>query len=332
MSAVIQESTLDATDARIIRAYVDDLIAAGINPARIAVEADVSAQRLKAWLNGSGGENILPALAAWKAESEAAAGLNSGFVLTPTAERIIRAFDRARQGKGGVAHNDDGHTQQRGIALIYGASGAGKSETAEWYQAQQNGTRPIGIWPVVLVRCTGAERNQSALFGSIIDGLKGGGLYRQTHESKLETILNHVQQGGLIVFDEAQLLPLRRMDELRYFPDQCGIAVAFMGNMAGYKELVDAKIGQITSRVGGALVVIDAPCEGDVDALLDAWEIRGRKVREIALMIGTQDGGLRKLADSASFAKVFAKASGKPIDADLFKAAAVAAGAYGNAV
>lgn len=331
MSAVTQESTLDATDVRIVRAYVDDLIIAGINPARIAVEAGVSAQRLKAWLNGTGGENILPALATWKAESDAAAGLNSGFVLTPTAERIIRAFDRARQSKGGVAHNDDGHTQQRGIALIYGASGAGKSETAEWYQAQQNRTRPIGVWPVVLVRCTGAERNQSALFGSIIDGLKGGGLYRQTHESKLETILNHVQQGGLIVFDEAQLLPLRRMDELRYFPDQCGIAIAFMGNMAGYKELVDAKIGQITSRVGGALVVIDAPSEGDVDALLDAWEIRGRKVRELALMIGTQDGGLRKLAETASCAKVYAKASGKPIDADLFKAAAVAAGAWGNA-
>lgn len=329
MSAVIQESTINTTNSRIIRAYVEDLIAAGITPARIAVEAGVSAQRLKAWLNSSGGDNILPDLAAWKAESEAAAGLNSEFVMTPTAERIIRAFDRARQSKGGVGHFAD-EVKQRGIALIYGASGAGKSETAEWYLAHQNKTRPIGQWPVVLVRCTGAERNQPALLGSIIDGMKGDGFYRQTHESKMETILNHVQPGGLIIFDEAQLLPLRRMDELRYFPDRCGIAIAFMGNMAGYKELVDAKIGQITSRVGGALVVIDTPCEGDVDALMDAWEIRGRKVRELALMIGMQDGGLRKLAETAGYAKVFAKASGKPIDADLFKAAAVAAGAWGN--
>lgn len=330
MSAVIQESTMDTTDARIIRAYVDDLITAGITPARIAVEAGVSAQRLKAWLNGSGGENIQPALATWKSESEAAASINNGFVLTPTAERIVRAFDRARQSKGGVSTIDGEQTQQRGIALIYGASGAGKSETAEWYQAEQNKKRPMGVWPVVLVRCTGGERNQSALLGAIIEGLKGDGLYRQTHESKLDTILSHVQQGGLIVFDEAQLLPTRRMDELRYFPDKCGIAIAFMGNMAGYKELVDAKIGQITSRVGGALVVIDAPTEGDVDALLDAWEIRGRKVRELAVMIGTQDGGLRKLSETAHTAKVFAKASGKPIDADLFKAAAVACGAWGE--
>lgn len=330
MSALLQETVFDATEARIIRAYVDDLMTAGINPARIAVEANVSAQRLKAWLNGTGGENILPALAAWKSESESAASLNSGFVHTPTAERIIRAFDRARQGKGGVARRGDEVIQQRGIALIYGAAGAGKSETAEWYQAQQNTHRQLGIWPVVMVRCTGGERNQSLLLSSIIAGMNEGGLYRQTHESKLETIVGHVPAGGMIIFDEAQLLPLRRMDELRFFPDRCGIAIAFMGNMAGYKELVDAKIGQITSRVGGSLVVIDAPSEGDVDALLDAWEIRGRDVREVAQMIGAHDGGLRKLAEVAGTARVFAQAKGKPIDIKIFKAAAVATGNWGG--
>lgn len=329
MTAHAQESIFEAPEAIGIRTYVDDLIAAGISAARIAVESGVSAARLKSWLSGKAEPDILPALAGWKAETEAAGALDNGFVITPTAQSIIRAFDRARQPKGGTAGRDSDTIPQRGIALIYGASGAGKTETAEWYQRQQNSQRSMGAWPVVVIRCTGEERSVSKLHSAIIEAMQEGGFYRQSHESKLETIDSHIPAGGLLIFDEAQLLPLRRMDELRYFPDRCGIGLAFMGNMAGYKELVDAKIGQITSRVGGALVIIDMPSEGDVDALLDAWEIRGRKVRELALMIGMQDGGLRKLSDAASAARVFAKASGKAIDADLFKAAAVSAGAWG---
>ena len=147
---------------------------------------------------------------------------------------------------------------------------------------------------------------------------------------KIDTIRSRVPEGGLIIFDEAHLLSRRRLDELRYFPDQCSIALAFMGNLTGYKELVDAKIGQIMSRVGGSRVVVDLPTEGDVDALLNAWEIRGRKVREMAIMIGVQDGGLRLLANTARVARQFAKVKGKAIDEDIFKAAAVACGAWGG--
>lgn len=328
MNAPAQETTRETPELAGLRTYVDDLIAAGITAARIAVESGISAASFKSWLAGKDEPDILPALSGWKAETEAAGMLDNGFVMTPTAQGIVRAFDRARQAKGGTYRLDGRTIQQRGIALIYGASGAGKTETAEWYQRQQNARRNLGDWPVVLVRCTGAEGSASKLHGAIIESMQDSGYFRQTHESKLDSITKHVPAGGLLIFDEAQLLPLRRMDELRYFPDHCGVGIAFMGNMAGYKELVDAKIGQITSRVGGALVIIDMPSEGDVDTLLDAWEIRGRKVRELALMIGMQDGGLRKLSDAASAVRIFSKASGKPIDADLFKAAAISAGAW----
>lgn len=327
MTVLAQENTLEITG---LRTYVEDLISAGISSARIAVESGISATRLKSWLAGNDLPEILPTLLAWKEETEAAGYLNNGFVMTPTSHQIIRAFDRARQPKGGVAQLDGTEIRKRGIALIYGASGTGKTETAEWYQHQQSAGRNLGDWPVVLVRCTGAEGGAVKLHKAIIEALQDGGYYRQTHESLLESITKHIPYGGLIIFDEAQLLSLRRMDELRHFPDRCGIAIAFMGNLAGYKELVDAKIGQITSRVGGALVVIGMPVEGDVDALLDAWEIRGRKVRESALQIGMQDGGLRKLSDVASAARVFSKASGKLIDVDLFKAAAISVGAWEN--
>lgn len=330
MNAPAQENILESPESLGIRTYVDDLIAAGIGAARIAVESGVSAARLKSWLAGKAEPEIIPALSEWKSETEDAGALDHGFILTPTAQRIIRAFDRARQAKGGTYSIDGGTIRQRGIALIYGASGAGKTETAEYYHRQQNARRNVGSWPIVLVRCTGEERSSAKVHGAILESMKGSGYYQQSHESKLDAINQHMPTGALLIFDEAQLLPLRRMDELRYFPDRCGIALAFMGNMAGYKELVDAKIGQITSRVGGALVIIDRPSEGDVDALLDAWEIRGRKVRELALMIGMQDGGLRTLSEVASAVRIFSKASGKPIDADLFKAAAISVGAWGD--
>ena len=41
------------------------------------------------------------------------AGVDAGgFVMTPTAERIIKAFDRARESRGGVAHPGKEETQE----------------------------------------------------------------------------------------------------------------------------------------------------------------------------------------------------------------------------
>lgn len=330
MTQTLEKTLSTASEVRQLRGYIDDLLTAGIQPARIAVEAGVSLQRLKAWINETGGENIIPALLSWKAEVEQAAAHSGGFVLTPTASKIIRAFDRARQPQGKVSHLDGDESDEMGIALIYGASGVGKTEAAEWYRAQHKPTREIGNWPVVIVRCTGKERDQAALHSAILDSMTDAMHWRHHHQNKMDALLSRIPPGSIIIFDEAQLLSLRRLDELRYFPDQCGIAIALMGNLTGYKELIDAKITQIMSRVGGARVIVDAPCEGDVDALLDAWEIGGRRIRESAVLIGTQDGGLRLLAKTVNAARLLAKAKGKAIEHDLFMAAAVSVGAWGN--
>lgn len=331
MAETIEKISEDAWEVRELRGYVDDLLTVAKIPlSRIATESGASLQRLKAWVDGTGGESAIAPLLAWKAEIDAASAHAGGFVMTPTAERIIKAFDRARESRGGVAHLGGEETQERGIALIYGASGVGKSETAKWYLESAGKPRPLGEWPVVLVRCTGSEGTREALFSSVLDSMDGAQFYPQKYEKKLDTIRSRIPDGGLIIFDEAQLLSRRRLDELRYFPDQLGIAIALMGNLTGYKELVDAKIGQIMSRVGGSRVVVDLPTEGDVDALLSAWGIRGRAVRETAVMIGVQDGGLRLLSHTVGIARKFAKVKGKAIDADIFKAAAVSAGAWGE--
>lgn len=331
MTEAIEITRSDAAEMRELRSYIDDLLTiARIQPAKIAVEAGVPLQRLKAWISGTGGESAIPQLLAWKAEIESTGADSGGFVMTPTAHRIVLAFDRARESRGGVAHADEESTHERGIALIYGCSGCGKSLAAEWYLKQNGRQRAMGEWPVVVVRCTGGENSREALYSAILSSMDNAIFYPQKHERKIDTIRSRIPEGGIIIFDESQLLSLRRLDELRYFPDQCGIAIAFMGNLTGYKELLDKKIGQIQSRVGGSRVVIDLPTDGDVDALLESWKFRGRRLREIAVMIGVQDGGLRLLAATASVARQFAKAKCKEVDAEIFQAAAVSAGVWEN--
>lgn len=331
MTEAVEKISAESWEVRELRAYIDDLLTVARIPlSRIATESGASLQRLKAWVDGTGGESAVAPLLAWKAEIDEAGADAGGFVMTPTAERIIRAFDRARESRGGVAHYGERETQERGIALIYGAAGVGKTQAAEWYLKRAGQPRPLGAWPVVLVQCRGDERSYDALSAAIMASMEGAQFYPQRHEKRIDTIRSRVPDGGIIIFDDAHLLSRRRLDELRYFPDQCGIAIAFMGNLTGYKELVDAKIGQIMSRVGGSRVVVDLPTEGDVDALLTAWGIRGRAVREIAIMIGVQDGGLRLLANTARVARNFAKVKGRAIDADIFKAAAISVGAWGE--
>lgn len=306
-----------------VRARVLEMVDAGIvTLKRIAVEARTPGLLLERWCKDDDAPSVTEALTVWLSELDTeVAALSGDFVETPTALRIIKAFEQARQAKG------NGH--QRGIALIYGASGIGKSETAWYYEARENHGRPYGQWNVTTIRAEGGE-STSALLKRAVKELEGNGAYFREGMRPIEMVAERITTGGLLIVDEAQLLSKRRIDELRVFPDRYGVAIALMGNMAGYKSLEAAKIAQITSRVGGARVIADMPVEGDVDALLDAWEIRGRKVRELALMIGLQDGGLRYLADTARTAKTFAKAKGCPVDERFFKAAAVSCGAWGG--
>jgi len=304
------------------RARVEDMVRSGLTLGRIAVEAGVSRDGLGLWVGGGGDEAVGSAVVTWLAEIDEETRVSAaGFIETPTAKRIIRAFDQARQPKSASG--------QRGIALIYGASGAGKTETARYYADLRNRQAASFKTQVAYVRVDGECQTWVSMLNAVVGSIRGFGVDAYRERNLRQWIDDNIPAGGLIIFDEAQLLPVRRLDELRVFPDECGIAVAFMGNTAGYKALEGAKIAQITSRVGGARVVIEKPSEGDVDALLEAWNLSGRKVRELAMMIGLQDGGLRMLADAVTNARAYAKAHGVEVDERIFKSAAVSVNVWG---
>ena len=301
----------DAIAARLTAA-----LDAGVRPRQIAIESGIDQSELENWMLGNRSHQTTTALSNWlNGIDEEVTTRNGEFVMTPSAERYLMAFERAREPRG--------NNGRRGVALIYGASGAGKSETAEWLSRMDGN--------VVYVLASGECKTYVALLKKALEAKSGYG-YPANGEKLSDIVLRHVDPGGLIIFDHAHLIRLAVMEQLLTFPDEHGIALAFIGNTKGYKTLMDAKLAQITSRTGGARVFVEIPGEDDIDALLEHWEIRGRKEREFCQMIGNQDGGLRFLSETMREAWKIAHAGGQQkLDERLLKIAATKSGCWGGA-
>src|SRR5687768_9138123 len=131
-----------------IGARLSAMLEAGIRVSRMAVESSVTRDVLEAWIKGKRAKEATVALSAWLTGiDEDIAERDGDFFMSPSAERFLRAFEHAREPKG-----SDGH---RGIAMIYGASGTGKSVTAKWAARMDEN--------VVYVQADGERRTWTAL-------------------------------------------------------------------------------------------------------------------------------------------------------------------------
>jgi DNA transposition AAA+ family ATPase len=297
-----------------IAARLDEMQKAGIEDRQIAVESHVSRAAVDGWKNGSRPKEVTEALSAWLTKiDDEIVKLNGDFVMTPIAGRILRTFEQARTPK-----SNEG---RRGVASIWGASGTGKSETAKWAARMDEN--------VVYVQVDGECRTWTMLLKRVLAAKTGYAGYAGREEPLRERVVREVQGGGLIVFDHAHLLRLKIMEQLLVFPDEEGIALAFIGNTKGYKALMDAKLAQITSRIAGAQLFINMPDKDDVDALLEAWGISGRDERALCQQIGRQDGGLRYLDLTVREARKLALVGGaRQIDVRHLKLGAMNAGCW----
>jgi len=288
---------------------------AGVKVARMAVESGVPKDDIEAWINGKRTDEVTQALSSWLVGiDDDIAERNGDFFMSPSAENFLRAFEHAREAKGNEGY--------RGIAMIYGASGTGKSATARWAARMDDN--------VIYVQADGERRTWTGLLMGVVDSMDRPG--RPSVGEKLrEYILRRIGPGGLLIFDHAQLIRLSVMEQLLIFPDEHGIALAFIGNTKGYKSFVDAKLAHINSRIRGSIVLVEMPGEDDIDALMEARCVGGRKEREFCLLIGRQDGGLRYLDATILEAKKIAHGSGvQKLDLRLLKLGATNAGCWGG--
>ena len=299
-----------------ISARLDAMKEAGIQDRTIAIEAKIKMNEIKEWSNGSRKKEITKAISEWLTEIDDEIAVREGnFVMTPTSARIVKAVEQARATRGS--------DRRRGVALIYGASGAGKSETVKWLARMDDNACYIQV--------DGERRKYVPLLKSIVEMKYGYGGHANVGEKMRDHIVRNFPPGSVLIFDHAQLIPLSVMEQLLIFPDEYGIALAFVGNTRGYNVLINAKLAQITSRVAGAHIIVEIPSEEDIDSLLEAWGVAGRAERKFCMMIGKQDGGLRFLSETVREARKLVRASGtQKLDERLLKIGAVNAGCWGN--
>lgn len=300
-----------------LAARIAEIVEAGISPLRITVDSGVSRDDLDAWMAGQRDPSVSSKLAAWIKEIDAELEkAKAHLVRTPLAESILRGFEKARESRG--------PDRRRGITLIYGVSGVGKTECAKLLEA----TDPN----VVRFQVNGESKTYVSVLKGILHARQGYG-YAATGEAVTDAVLRMIKPGGLIIIDNAHLLQLRVIEQLTVFPDEHEIGLALIGNVALYKSIFDAKTKQIISRVGGGLVHVGIPTEDDVDLILEAEGIIGRREGEFCRIIGCQDGGLRYLYETIREArKIFIASGEKRMDLRFLKVGAENAGHWGRNV
>lgn len=322
------QSSYTAEERREISAFFSQLIAGGVKEVRIAHEAGITEAALSAFLDGGGELATSVALdeLELKILNEADSG---GFVKMPSGKKIIDALESARSPRHSI--KSDRAAAQRGIALIFGAAGVGKTTTVEWYAEQQNIYQGIHKIPVLVIEVPGGWRSRKIMLEAIADDLKKKG-YSKSWQDPESAITNAIPYGGIIVFDQAHRLSTARLEELSYFTDQLSIAVALMGNLTGYAEFCRKKLDSITRRVNGKPVHLELPLEEDIIAILNYAALTYPGISNHAILFGLQPCGIDYLFKTIHAAKLIAAANSEPVDLEIFKLASVHVGAWGGVV
>lgn len=299
-----------------IAARLKNMEGAGWEDISIAVAARLPRAAVTQWKEGKHDPETTAALSAWLSEIDRkVAEKAAGFVVTPTAGRFLRAFEQAREPKNSAG--------RRGIALIFGASGVGKTTVAEWVARMDE--------CVVYVLVDGECRTWATLMRAISLAMNNGHPpYRTEGVTLRDWIVRQLPPGSMIIFDHAHHLRRGIMEQMLAFPERHGIALALIGTADGYDRLVNKKMEQIKARVSGANVFVNLPEDLDVDYLMDADDIRGDDEQAFCRLIAKREGGLHYYANMVQEARKLMIAAGAAcLDLATLKRGADNAGCWG---
>ena len=280
--------------------------------AEFADAAGVKPGTLTSWASGNYNNGKPPAAMIAKltlyldtrAERLASKKDEPGFVMTPTAERIDAILTDAQFGPE--------------IVCIAGNAGIGKTITLNQYRQKRS-----NVWMMTMRPSIRSPNNLVSRLAQIMD------VERKIAPEITDTIgARVVDTGGLIVIDEAQNLTSTMLDELRYIYDIYGVGLALVGNLTLHGHVAGGKAGsarkpafaQINSRIGFR-EIFKKPMPGDIEAILDSWDVVDAESRKILRNIAAKAGGLREMVKTLSSAQKAARGLECPMDAKILKAA-----------
>jgi DNA transposition AAA+ family ATPase len=214
-----------------------------------------------------------------------------GFLPTPTAEAILATLEHAQF--------------MPEFVVITGSPGVGKTSAGRAY-AQRN----TNVWLITAEPTMSTPRAVLEYLAEAI-GVPSRGMSTQQLSRSLTRRMTGSQ--GLILIDEAQHLTSQTLDQLRMFYDLADIGIALMGNEAVHARLEGgaraAQFAQLFSRVGMRLARPRA-LKGDIEQLMDAWDIAGKGERALLAQIAKRPGALRNLTKVLRMAHMLGSAEG----------------------
>ncbi|MBK5145097.1 AAA family ATPase [Budviciaceae bacterium BWR-B9] len=283
----------------------------GVTAATIARESEVSQAALSQFLRGSyTGSNAEVALKLEKwLESRAARQSVTAvvtaprFIETETVSSIWRTLVYAQ-------------AAQR-IAIIYGNPGVGKTAALREFSERNPNVWLITIKPSTssLVECLSEFADTLGLSDA---PRRAGPLCRTIRRRITGT-------KGLLIVDESDHLDYDVYEELRLLQEETGIGLALCGNHKVYSKLTGGNsrsvdYARLFSRISKK-IVIEGVRTSDVDAIADAWQLNGRKERELIHKLAAKSGALRTVSTTLDLAAIIAQGADEALSERHIRAA-----------
>ena len=222
-----------------------------------------------------------------------------GWVDTPSSQRVVAALAAAQEwGE---------------IVVIHGGVGVGKTMAARRYASNCE-----NAW--IAVMRPSANRLRPCLqqvAGACGVWYRAGGSYQTSGSFRLsQAIADRIRDtDGLLIIDEAQNLGHAPLEELRALHDETECGLALVGNDDFGRSISSTpKFSALASRAGMP-VSLPRATAGDVEAMLDAWEVEGESNRKRGHLLADPPGGLRRLVRALkreALASGKAAAAGRP--------------------
>lgn len=310
MLKTANETTFTPGEMEEIRTKVRTVMEAdGLSQKAISTEAGIAYGTFTGWLAGTyAGNNDKVAgdvqiwLAARVERKRQVAQIPEapGFQATPTATMILGMLGYAQTFKG--------------IVVVAGASGIGKTMTAEYYQA----TNP-SVWLATMEPCT------ATVYPMLAEVAEAVGVTESVATRLSRAIGRKVKgTGGLIIVDEAQHLDVKAIDQLRTLRDRYKIGIAIIGNEVVYSRIDGqgrtAQFAQIYSRCGPRKCLPGSK-PGDMCALIKAWGIENKEEIRFLKAICAKPGALRVMTSTMELASMLAAAASEERSIKHIKAA-----------